>query len=92
MDEIDWDTRLREDNRRIIPAGLYDLDRNIRPVGRAYRQLIEDWRYLLPAQSVCLIVPVLLPSEYDEPLARRRRDWLRRFRQARLEQLSESAA
>ena len=26
--------------------GLYDLDRNIRPVGTAYRTLIEQWRNL----------------------------------------------
>ena len=33
-DQIDWDTALREENGRVNPLGLYDLDRNIRPVGR----------------------------------------------------------
>ena len=33
-DQIDWDTALREKNNRVNPLGLYDLDRNIRPVGR----------------------------------------------------------
>jgi beta-glucosidase/6-phospho-beta-glucosidase/beta-galactosidase len=46
-DQIDWDTALREDNGRVTPVGLYDLDRNIRPVGRAYKSLIKDWQYLL---------------------------------------------
>ena len=33
-DQVDWDTALREDNGNVNPLGLYDLDRNIRPVGR----------------------------------------------------------
>ena len=45
------------------PLGLYDLDRNIRNVGRAYRQLISDWRNVLPTQSLCLTVPVVMPGE-----------------------------
>ena len=31
---------LREDNGRVNPLGLYDLDRNIRPVGEAYRKIV----------------------------------------------------
>jgi hypothetical protein len=65
---MDWDTGLREENNRVWPVGLYDLDRNIRPVGRAYRQLIQDWRDVLPAQSVCLIVPVVPPDAYEDPI------------------------
>src|SRR5579884_716373 len=60
-DQVDWDTALREDNGRVNPLGLYDLDRKIRPVGEAYRRLIEDWRSVLPTHSVCLTVPVKLP-------------------------------
>ena len=45
-DQIDWDTALREANHRVNPLGLYDLDRNIRPVGRAYQRLIGQWRNL----------------------------------------------
>ena len=41
-DQVDWDTALREPNNRVNPLGLYDLDRNIRPVGLAYKQLIAD--------------------------------------------------
>jgi hypothetical protein len=46
----------------VNPLGLYDLDRNIRNVGRAYRQLISDWRNVLPTQSLCLTVPVVMPE------------------------------
>jgi beta-glucosidase/6-phospho-beta-glucosidase/beta-galactosidase len=57
-DQIDWDTALREKNDRINPLGLYDLDRKIRPVGREYRKLIEQWGAtpLLPNGPVGLTV------------------------------------
>lgn len=58
-DQMDWDTALRERNNRVHPVGLYDLDRKIRPVGLAYKKLIADWGELLPASSLCLIVPVV---------------------------------
>jgi beta-glucosidase/6-phospho-beta-glucosidase/beta-galactosidase len=64
-DQVDWDTALREDNNRQNPLGLYDLDRKIRPVGEAYKKLISDWQDVLPTQSVCLRVPVMMPSEND---------------------------
>ena len=53
-DQVDWDTALREDNGRVNPLGLFDLDRNIRPVGEAYRRLVQQWRDLLPVGSLCL--------------------------------------
>ena len=84
-DQIDWDIALREKRNRVNPRGLYDLDRNIRPVGQAYRRLISDWREVLPAQSVCLYVPIVLPSEYDEPFAKRRREGMRRFHKREVE-------
>jgi hypothetical protein len=62
-DQIDWDVALREVNNRVHPVGLYDLDRKIRPVGEAYKQLIADWGEVLPTQSVCLRVPVVMPQE-----------------------------
>jgi beta-glucosidase/6-phospho-beta-glucosidase/beta-galactosidase len=65
-DQMDWDTALREKNHRVHPVGLYDLDRNIRPVGEAYKKLISDWHDILPAQSLCLIVPVK-PLEREAP-------------------------
>jgi beta-glucosidase len=78
-DQVDWDVALREENNRVTPVGLYDLDRNIRPVGRAYRQLIGDWREVLPAQSICLTVPLVMPHEYHDRLAIRNRDRARRL-------------
>jgi len=58
-DQIDWDVALREENNRVHPVGLFDLDRNIRPIGKAYKRLITQWRGVLPTQSVCLRVPVV---------------------------------
>ncbi len=81
--QIDWDTALREDNGRVNPLGLYDLDRNITPVGRAYQQLIADWATVLPTQSVCLVVPVVPPQAYDEEWAVRRRVAAATFRRQR---------
>ena len=72
-DQVDWDSALREQNNRVNPLGLFDLDRNIRPVGRAYKKLIAQWRDVLPTQSMCLTVPVVLPDEADEGHARRQR-------------------
>ncbi len=40
-DQVDWDSALRENNGNVNPLGLYDLNRKIRPVGEAYKQLIE---------------------------------------------------
>jgi len=63
-DQMDWDTTLRENNGNVNPLGLYDLDRRIRPVGKAYRKLISSWCDVLPTQSVCLCVPI----DFPEPL------------------------
>ena len=72
-DQIDWDNALREEKGTVNPVGLYDLDRKIRPVGEAYKRLIEEWADVLPTQSVCLRVPVVPPSEHDQEWARKRR-------------------
>jgi beta-glucosidase len=81
-DQMDWDTALREDNGRVHPVGLFDLNREIRPVGVSYRQLIKDWGEVLPTQSVCLVVPIVPPDEHDEPGSRRKRSEARRLREA----------
>lgn len=72
-DQVDWDTALREDNGHVNALGLFDLDRNIRPVGTAYKTLIESWRAILPTQSVCLQVPIVLPSEHGDKWAQEKR-------------------
>jgi beta-glucosidase/6-phospho-beta-glucosidase/beta-galactosidase len=50
-DQIDWDNALRVERGKVNPLGLYDLHRNIRPVGKAYKKLVEQWRSLLPLES-----------------------------------------
>jgi beta-glucosidase/6-phospho-beta-glucosidase/beta-galactosidase len=57
-DQVDWESALTVNAGRIDPLGLYDLDRRIRPVGRAYKRLINEWRDVLPTQSWCLRVPL----------------------------------
>ena len=71
-DQVDWDTALREDNGRIDPLGLYDLDRNIRAVGREYKQLIADWSNVLPVQSQALVLPIVMPTDDHAASPRRR--------------------
>ena len=73
-DQMDWDTALREKNDRIHPVGLYDLNREIRPVGRSFKRLIADWRDVLPTQSVVLTVPLAheceqMEDDKDSPMA-----------------------
>jgi beta-glucosidase/6-phospho-beta-glucosidase/beta-galactosidase len=61
-DQVDWDSALRENNGNVNALGLYDLDRKIRRVGSAYQKLIADWRDVLPTQSICLQVPIVMPG------------------------------
>jgi beta-glucosidase/6-phospho-beta-glucosidase/beta-galactosidase len=51
VDQVDWDSALRQNAGRVNPLGLYDLDRKIRPVGEAYKELIREWRDILPMES-----------------------------------------
>ncbi|HEY0148004.1 MAG TPA: family 1 glycosylhydrolase [Allosphingosinicella sp.] len=72
-DQIDWDTALREQNGNVNPLGLFDLDRNIRAVGKAYKKLIRDWRDVLPASSLCLSVPIVPPHLWAGAQAKEQR-------------------
>jgi len=54
QNQVDWDTGLREDNGNVNPLGLCDLDRNINPVGHAYKELIQAWRKTLKTESSVL--------------------------------------
>ena len=76
-----WDSALRGKRGNVNPLGLYDLDRNIRPVGRAYQQLIQRWRKVLPTESVCLTVPVVRPAEFDSAHAVQQREEAKDLRQ-----------
>jgi beta-glucosidase/6-phospho-beta-glucosidase/beta-galactosidase len=73
-DQVDWDIALREDKGTVNPLGLFDLNRNIRAVGKAYKQLISDWREVLPTQSVCLRVPLESFPKTDRPVNQTARD------------------
>jgi hypothetical protein len=66
-DQVDWDTALGEKNDRVNPLGLFDLDRNLRPVGRAYKKLIAQWGHLplLPGGPLTLCLPGA--EEQDPP-------------------------
>jgi beta-glucosidase/6-phospho-beta-glucosidase/beta-galactosidase len=46
-DTVDWQHILREDRGDVDPAGLCALDRTVRPVGEAFRQLVEKWEAVL---------------------------------------------
>ena len=49
--QVDWDTALREDNGHVNPLGLFDLERKIMPVGKAYKKIIEQWQDVLISES-----------------------------------------
>jgi len=66
IDQVDWDSALREDAGVVNPVGLYDINRKIRPVGEEYKRLIHDWRGMLPTGSVSLLANqgMNLPEEF----------------------------
>jgi beta-glucosidase/6-phospho-beta-glucosidase/beta-galactosidase len=51
LHQVDWDSALRNDAGNVNELGLFDLDRNIMPVGRAYRDLIQNWNEILNEES-----------------------------------------
>lgn len=62
-DHVDWDTALRESNGKVHPLGLCDLDRNIKPVGEAYRSLIRLWRDRIPNDTPGAPFPIVADAE-----------------------------
>jgi beta-glucosidase/6-phospho-beta-glucosidase/beta-galactosidase len=55
LHQVDWDSALRNDAGHINELGLYDLDRNMMPVGVAYKHLIEEWKDILLEESYGLL-------------------------------------
>ena len=53
-DQVDWDSSLGENAGKVNHYGLFDLDRRIRPVGEAYRKLIQTWRHQVDNDFICL--------------------------------------
>jgi beta-glucosidase/6-phospho-beta-glucosidase/beta-galactosidase len=47
IDQVDWDSALRDDKGKVNHLGLFDMDRNIRPVGKAYKHLMQLWSPVL---------------------------------------------
>ena len=43
IDQVDWDTQLAEKRGTVNRCGLFNLDRQPRPVSAAYRQLIAEF-------------------------------------------------
>ena len=43
-DQVDWDIALGEPLGNVNPVGLFDLNRDPRPVGQAYKRLISTFR------------------------------------------------
>ena len=54
IDQVDWDSMLTADNGNVNAYGLADMERRIRPVGEAYRQLIQTWRGNIWPDLLCL--------------------------------------
>ena len=46
VDMTDWDIALRERRGTVNPVGLFDLNRQERPVARAYRTLVRDYGHV----------------------------------------------
>ncbi|MFZ1261419.1 MAG: glycoside hydrolase family 1 protein, partial [Chitinophagaceae bacterium] len=55
LHQVDWDSALQNDAGNINELGLYDLDRNIMPVGVAYKHLIKEWKDILLEESYGLL-------------------------------------
>lgn len=55
LHQVDWDSALRNDDGIINELGLYDLNRNIMPVGEAYKTLIAGWKDIISEESYGLI-------------------------------------
>lgn len=51
VDQVDWDSLLTKDAGTVNSLGLFDLERKIRPVGVAYKDLITKWKSLLADES-----------------------------------------
>jgi beta-glucosidase/6-phospho-beta-glucosidase/beta-galactosidase len=51
IDQVDWDSALRNDAGVVNSLGMYDLDRKIRPLGKEYINLIKQWKDVLDTEG-----------------------------------------
>ncbi len=54
IDQVDWDSLLVDNAGHVNHYGLFDLDRRIKPVGEAYRELIKTWSGQVNSGLMCL--------------------------------------
>lgn len=54
VDQVDWDSALTNDAGNVNQYGLCDLQRRVRPVGEAYRELIQTWRHRVGNEFIYL--------------------------------------
>jgi beta-glucosidase len=57
--------------------GACHLERRPRAAAHVYKALIGNWDKLLATQSVCLVLPIFLPSQQDEPVVRAQEEYAR---------------
>jgi beta-glucosidase/6-phospho-beta-glucosidase/beta-galactosidase len=55
LHQVDWDSALRNDAGNINELGLYNLEREIMPVGIAYKKLIAQWKDIIAEESYGLV-------------------------------------
>jgi beta-glucosidase/6-phospho-beta-glucosidase/beta-galactosidase len=55
LHQVDWDSALRNDAGNVNELGLYDLSRQIMPVGVAYKNLIAQWKDIIAEESYGLV-------------------------------------
>lgn len=51
LHQVDWDSALRNDSGIVNELGLFDLNRQMMPVGKAYQRLIQQWKDVLVIES-----------------------------------------
>lgn len=73
IDQVDWNAGLREPRGIVNPVGLFDLNRDPRTVGQAYRHLIhlfdDDMRGADPVESVLQAAASARAVEPERPHA-----------------------
>ena len=52
IDQVDWISMLTKNEGYVDRLGLYGIDRKIQPVGVAYKKLIQQWRPVLPLETL----------------------------------------
>ncbi len=51
IDQVDWDSALRNDAGVVNSLGLYDINRKMRPVGNVFKNLILQWKEVIANES-----------------------------------------